>query len=287
MVGPIAACGAVEGTRVPADGRIRVVATTTVFADLVIQVGGDRVAVTSLVPKGGEVHTFDPSPGDVARLAEADLIVANGLGLDDWVVELARDAGTAAELVVLANVVSGSDYILDGDRPNPHLWLDPALAGAYAGAIAERLGGLDPAAAATFDASAAAYGTRLEGLEDELHRELEAIPEERRRIVSFHDALPYLARAFDIEVVGSILEAPGQDPSAGELAELVDAIRDARVAAVVSEVQFSDELARAVAAETGARVVNNVYTDTLGDPPVDSYEGLLRWNVERLVEALR
>ena len=282
----LAGCGSGGGPS-PASGRLEVVATTTVFADLVAQVGGDRVSVTSLVPKGGEVHTFDPSPRDVARLGGARLIVANGLALDDWLTDLVRDSGATAPVIRLADAVPARDYIVEGERPNPHLWLDPNAAAAYGRAIADALGKVDPANAAAYTAAGAVFETRLQALDDELQQRIDAVPEARRRVVSFHDALPYFARAFGIEIVGTILEAPGQDPSAGELAALIDAIRKSGVAAVVGEVQFSDELARTVADETDAAVVADLYTDTLGDPPVDSYEAMMRWDVDRLVEALR
>jgi zinc/manganese transport system substrate-binding protein/manganese/iron transport system substrate-binding protein len=282
----IAGCGAASGSPSTGD-RIRVVATTTVLADLVARVGGDRVSVASLVPPGGEVHTFDPSPGDVSRVAEAHLVVANGLGLDAWVLELVTGAGGDAATIELAAAVDATDYIVTEGRPNPHLWLDPTLAAAYGRSIAAALGEIQPASRDAFGNAGEAYATHLAGVEDELHRQLEAIPDARRRIVSFHDAFPYFARAFDLEIVGSILESPGQDPSAGELAALVETIRETGATAVVSEIQFSPNLARTVAAETGAEVVSDLYTDTLGPPPVDSYEGLLRWDVQRLVEALR
>lgn len=262
------------------EGRTRVVATTTVFADIAVRVGGDRVAVASLVPAGRDVHTFDPSPGDVARVAEADVLIVNGLGLDDWAVGLARDAGSEARVVTLADAVPAEQYIVDAEtgRPNPHLWLDPALAAGYARAIGDALGRPD---------RAEAYVDELTALHGEARAAFGALPAEARRIVSFHDALPYFARAFDLEIVGVVVDAPGQDPSAGEIARLVAAIRAAGVRAIFSEVQFPPDLAGTVADETGATVVADLYTDTLGDPPVDSYAGLIRWDVARIVEALR
>jgi zinc/manganese transport system substrate-binding protein/manganese/iron transport system substrate-binding protein len=127
----------------------------------------------------------------------------------------------------------------------------------------------------------------MTALGGELRAQFEAVPPADRKIVSFHDAMPYFARAFGLEIVGSIVSAPGQDPSAGELAALIDAIRASGGRAILSEVQFSDELAQTIAAETGATVVGDLYTDTLGDPPVDTYPGILRWDVDKIVAALR
>ena len=287
LLGPIAALvigtatlAACDVERASDDGRTRVVATMTVLADIAANVGGDRVAVTSLVPAGRDVHTFDPSPQDVARVAAADVLLVNGLGLDEWAIGLARDAGSDARIVTLADTVPAEDYIVDREtgRPNPHLWLDPSLAATYARVIGEALG--TPERAET-------YAGELASLADESKSAIAALPAESRRIVSFHDALPYFARAFGLEIVGVVVDAPGQDPSAGEIARLVTAIRAAGVRAIFSESQFPPDLARAVADETGAAVVADLYTDSLGDPPADSYTGLIRWDVARIVEALR
>jgi ABC-type Zn uptake system ZnuABC Zn-binding protein ZnuA len=284
--GTVAACGG-GGPSASAGAPIPVVATTTIHADIVARIGGERVSVTSIVPKGGEVHTFDPSPQDVARVAGARLIVANGLGLDDWLTGLARDTGTSAPIVKLGDAVPADELILEQGVPNPHVWLDPEYAAIYGRAAAEVLGRIDPANATAYTANADGLAAEMTALEDELQARFETIPTGDRNVVSFHDALPYFARAFHIEVVGVIVPVPGQDPSAGELAALVDAIRASGVRVILSEVQFSDELAQTIATETGARVVTDLYTDSLGDPPVDTYAGLLRYDVDRIVEALR
>jgi len=283
----VAACGVSGSSPSPASGAIPVVATTTVLADIVGRVGREHITITSLVPKGGEVHTFDPSPQDVARVEAARLIVANGLGLDDWLTGLARDSGTSATIISLGDAFPAGDLILEGGVPNPHAWLDPNLAAAYGRTAAEALGRIDPPNAAAYTTNALAFALEMTALDDELQGKFEAVPPANRKIVSFHDAMPYFARAFGLEIVGNIVSAPGQDPSAGELAALIDAIRASGARAILSEVQFSDELARTLAAETGATVVSDLYTDTLGDPPVDTYPGILRWDVDRIVAALR
>lgn len=270
-------------------GQLRVVATTTVLADLVAHVGGSRVHVDSLVPKGGEVHTFDPRPSNSIKVSDAQLIVMNGLGLDDWLGRLAVDTGSSAPIVRVAEDLPGVSYIAGGTTgtANPHLWLDVAYAELYVDRIAEALSRVSPADAATFAANAAGYKASLGELDAWVREQISTIPEDQRAFVSFHDALPYFARAYGLRIAGVVLPAPGQDPSAGEVASLVSAIRSAGVKAVFSEAQFSPQLAEAIAAEAGATVVADLYTDTLGDPPADSYEGIVRWDVERIVGALR
>jgi ABC-type Zn uptake system ZnuABC Zn-binding protein ZnuA len=285
--------GAPDGSG-SAAGRLQVVATTTVFADLVRQVGGPRVGVTSLVPKGGEVHTFDPNPADAQRLVQAHLIVMNGLGLDDWLAGLATKAGASAPIIRLGDGLPADAYLgIDGATlrpgaaPNPHLWLDVANARTYAKRIADALVAADPAGAAEYRAGAAAYDARLAALDTWVESALAAIPAEDRRIVSFHDAFPYYAAAYGLSVVGTVVAAPGQDPSAGDVVALVHEIRASGVRAILSEAQFNPAVARTIAMETGVPIVTDLYTDSVGDAPVDTYEGLMRWDTERIAGALR
>jgi ABC-type Zn uptake system ZnuABC Zn-binding protein ZnuA len=288
-----AGCGP-TGSPSPSGGPLAVVATTTVFADLVANVGGELVSVTSLVPRHGDVHTFAPSPADVRRVAEARLIVMNGLGLDDWLEDLLRNAAADdAPVVALAEDLPGVELIAGGDPDhddgafNPHLWLAVPYAILYVDRIEAALAAADPANAAAYAAGADAYAGRLRDLDARVRAQIDTIPAASRRIVTFHDAIPYFAREYGIEVVGVAVEAPGQEPSAAQIAALVEVIREAGVKAIFSETQFPSELVRRIAAETDAIVVADLYTDSLGDPPVTSYEAVIEWDVARLVEALR
>jgi len=297
----------------PAADALRVVVTTTVLADLVGNVGGSDAEIVSLVPKGGEVHTFDPTPSDLTEIAEADLVVMNGLGLDAWLRQMVEDSGSGAPVVELAEDLDGVTYLAgdehkddepeEGEHPdesahtgedgapgeavNPHLWLNVEYTRLYVDRIAEALATADAEDAATYQANARVYGERLAALDAEIRGQIDSIPEASRRIVSFHEAYPYYAEAYGLEVVGTIVDAPGQDPSAGEIADLVDAIRASGAKAVFTEAQFSPDLAETVAAEAGVKVVRDLYNDSLGDPPLDSYEAMMRWNTSQTVEALR
>jgi ABC-type Zn uptake system ZnuABC Zn-binding protein ZnuA len=310
----LAACGGGPGgspSGAAADpGAIGVVATTTVLADLVKQVGGSKVEVRSLVPPGGEVHTFDPSPSDVATVANADLVVMNGLGLDEWASDLVSGAGTDATVVELGEDLDGVEYLTGDEHAagddhggeatdadggddhadegvNPHLWLNVAHARRYVERIAEALAAEDPDDAATYRSQGAAYDETLAALDGAIRERMGAVPEENRRIVSFHEAFPYFADAYGLEIVGVIVEAPGQDPSAGEIAALVDAIRQSGAKAVFSEAQFDDRLARTIADEAGATVESDLYNDSIGPAPADSYVGMMEANVDRIEAALR
>jgi len=266
-----------------------VVTTTTIIGDLAAQVGGSRVTVHSLVPRGGEVHTFDPTPSDVRHIAAADLVLLNGLGLDDWLARLVADAGTTASIIRLGEDLPGVDYIaggVDGTGVNPHLWLNAAYAAKYAERIAAALEVVDPGHEADYAAGLAAYATELEQLDATMRTTLVAIPEADRTVISFHDAFPYFAAAYGIRIDGTIIDAPGQDPSAGKVADLIGVIRANGVRAIFAEAQFNDELARTIADETGAVVVSGLYTDTVGDPPQDTYVGAMTWNLSQVAAAL-
>ncbi len=285
------ACGGAASTPAPSGGgeALRVVTTTTILADLVRQVGGDRVTVESLVPKGGEVHTFDPTPSDVRNVAEADLVFVNGLDLDDWLAELVSNAGTDAPVVRLAEDLDGVTYLTgtEGDEAvNPHLWLNVAYAAKYAERIRDALVGADPDRAADYRAGAAAYAKVLADLDAKARTTLGAIPAANRTVISFHDAFPYFAAAYGLTVDGTIVDAPGQDPSAAQVADLVKVIKEKGIKAIFAEAQFSEDLVRTIADETGATVVSDLYTDSVGDVPQDTYAAMMSWNIEQVARAL-
>jgi ABC-type Zn uptake system ZnuABC Zn-binding protein ZnuA len=290
LAGALAGCIGSQSRSTAAAGRLTVVTTTTVFADMVRNVGGDRVSVTSVVPKNGDVHTFEPTPADIREVAAARLLVMNGLGLDDWLEKTITNAARPGTLLVKLAATLPGIQLLPGDEPgqeNPHLFMDPRYAELYVDRIRDGLKQADPTNTASYDQQAKAYRQRLASLDAWVRDQVDSIPEADRRLVTFHDAFPYYAREYGITIVGVAVEAPGQDPSAGYTARLVDAIRAAGVKAIFSEKQFPTKLVDQLAAETGARVVADLYDDSLGDPPVTSYEALIRWDTEQLVMALR
>jgi ABC-type Zn uptake system ZnuABC Zn-binding protein ZnuA len=285
----VSGCSAGGGSGDPG-GKLTVVTTTTVFADMVSQVGGDLVSVTSLVPKNADVHTFEPRPSDMITVHKARLLVMNGLGLDDWLSRTISNASAdGVPLLKLGPGLAGVE-LLPGETAateNPHLWLDVKYAESYVDRIAAALAGADPGHASAYPAQAAAYKTRLETLDGWVRDQVATIPASNRKLVTFHDAFPYYAREYGIVIVGVAVEAPGQDPSAGAMARLISAIKDAGVKAIFSERQFPTRLVDQLASEAGCKVVANLYDDTLGDAPVTGYEQVIRWDTTQLVEALR
>jgi ABC-type Zn uptake system ZnuABC Zn-binding protein ZnuA len=286
VVSVAAACGAPTASS-GIGAALRVVTTTTVFADIVRQVGGDRMAVDSIVPAGVGPEDYEPRPDDARRISEAELIVSNGVGLDDFLDKIVAAAGNAtAERLVLGGGIP--TVTVDGEK-NPHFWLDPALVERYyLPAIRGRLSKLRPNAAGDFAAATEAYAKRLRDLDAANAAKIATIPPDHRKLVTFHDAFPYFAAHYGFELIGVILQNPGQEPSAADLAALVKKVRDAGVPAVFSEAQFDPKLARTLADEAGVtRVVTTLYNDALGPAPADSYIGLMTWDVDEIVKALK
>jgi len=279
--------GACSAAATPAaSGGLKVVATTTVFADIVASVGGDRVGVDSIVPAGVGPEDYEPKPEDARKLADAGLIVKNGVGLDDFLDRL-LDANTQrTPMLVLGDGIPTID--VDG-QPNPHFWLDPTLVrDRYLPAIVAELSRLDPAGKATYETNAATYAAKLDALDAALAAKVATVPTANRKLVTFHDAFPYFARHYGFDLVGVVLANVGQEPTASDLAALVDKVKAVGVKAVFSEAQFNPKLSQTLADEAGiSQVVTTLYNDALGPAPADTYLGMMTWNVDRIVEALK
>ncbi len=287
----------------PTSATIRAVATTNIVADWVANVGGDQVEMFSLLPAGSDPHSYQPSTRDVARVAEADLVLSVGLGLEAaWLEDLVRNASAdEAEIVALAEGVEAIEFadihsgqgVGQGDerRPlDPHFWFDPIRVKRAVHDIAARLSVVDPDRGDTYRANAAEYNERLDELHVWIKQQVAAVPEERRLLVTSHDSLHYLARLYGFEVVGVVMSGGTTEvePSAADLADLVDVVKEHGVAAVFGETTVSERLANTVAQETGATLVR-LYSGSLGpqDSGAETYIDMVHTNVERIVEALR
>jgi ABC-type Zn uptake system ZnuABC Zn-binding protein ZnuA len=282
----LAACSAPASS--PSDATtLRVVTTTTVFADIVKQIGGEHVTVDSIIPPGVGPEDYEPKPDDARRLSEAELVVSNGVGLDDFLEGIIEASGKQdVERLVLGDGIP--TVTVDGEE-NPHFWLDPTLVERYyLPAIRDKLVKMRPAAAADLASATDAYAMRLRELDAANAEKIDTIPSEHRKLVTFHDAFPYFAAHYDFELIGVILENPGQEPSAADLAALVAKVKEANVSAVFSEAQFDPKLAQTLADEAGVtKVVTTLYNDALGPSPADTYIGLITWDVDEIVRALK
>lgn len=276
-------------------GRPSMVVTTSVLGDVAAQAVGEHVDVTVLMPPGADPHSFELSAAEMSGLLDADLIVANGLGLEEGLADplaAARDAGVRVvevgpELDPIAYGVEAGD---SAGQPDPHVWTDPnrmAEAAELLGAWVAALHGADPDA----DASAGAYAAHVRAAADEMAADLASIPDPRRRLVTNHHVFGYFAQAFDFEVIGAVVPSGATlaSPSAADLAELSAAIRHADVPAIFADSSQPTRLADALAAEAGLDVeVVPLHTESLGPPGsgADTYLGMLRTNTALIRDAL-
>ncbi len=301
--GLVAACGPVLVSawslagQGPSDGRGLPVATSnTVLADLVRNVGGDAVRVRALAPAGADSHTFQPTPDAIKALSQARAVFFNGSGLEEWWDKTMRSARRPGVPVVelsegLASLrMPGQDHgrQVKADEADPHAWLDPILAKVYVERIRDALAKADAANVPMYTERARAYATRLDELDTWIRGQVEQIPRERRKLVTFHNAFQYFAKRYGLAVGGYVVSSPGKEPSAKALADLVRRIKDERVPAVFAEADFNAKLIETLGRDAGVRVVTNLYDGSLSDgPPADTYINMMRHNVTTMVNALR
>ncbi len=267
--------------------KLTAVTTLTVLADLIQQVGGDKVQVKALVPPGGEVHTYQPTPDDIKSVARARIVFYNGVHLEEWIDETIRSAGKPSLPIVILS--EGLPLIKEsGGEPNPHLWLDVTNAKAYVEKIRDSLAKVDVANAGYYADRAKRYLAQLDGLDTWIQAEVETIPKPRRKLVTFHDAFPYFAKRYGFSLQGVLVASPGKEPSGRDLTVLARRIKQEQVPAVFAEAQFNPKAMEVLARDTGVRVITDLYNDSLSTgPEANSYIALMKHDVTQIVKALR
>jgi ABC-type Zn uptake system ZnuABC Zn-binding protein ZnuA len=283
------ACG--TGGAAPTD-QIPVVATTSILADVVSRVGGDLIAVTPLVPPGANEHAYQPSPRDIAAVTDAALVFEVGLGLEEFMLTIIDNAGTSIDPVFVSEGIATKEFSGNGDEhytADPHVWMDPANVIIWARNIAAALSAYDPAHRDAYEANSAAYITELEALDAWISTEVGKIPLENRQLVTDHMLFGYFAEKYGFSMVGAIIPSysSGAEPSAMELAELEDAIREYNVKAILVGNTVNPALAKRIAEDTGTLLVE-FYTGSLSEPggPAGTYIEYMRYNVNAIVSAL-
>jgi zinc/manganese transport system substrate-binding protein len=295
----------------PASPRLTVIATHSILGDLAHNVGGDKIELHTLVGPVSDAHTFDPSPADSVSLAQANLLFENGLNFEGWLDTLYTASRSQATRVVVTTGIkplstADHDEYGEADQPaanqeehghddgefDPHVWHDVSNVITMVETIRDALVKADPANAPTYMSNADTYLAELRELDSWIQQQVESLPPERRKLVTSHDTFGYFARRYGFEVVGSALgsnSTEAADPSAGELAHLVEAIKQANVPAIFTENVQNSGVTEQIAAEAGVKLAPTLYTDALGEPGSagDSYLKLMRYNVTTIVTALQ
>jgi zinc/manganese transport system substrate-binding protein len=285
----------------------RVVATFSILGDVVGQVGGDKVKVETLVKADQDAHGFEPRPSDVRALAQADLIVSNGLGFETWLSKAVKASGAKAPVIVASKGVKtietkeddhdhkhGHKHDHDHDHhdhgpEDPHAWQNAQNVKIYAANIADALAKRDPANAAHYRQRAAAYAKELDTLDGEVKWAFASIPKARRVVVTNHDAFAYFGTAYGVTFHSPIGVSTEAEPSAADVAALIRQIRKERITAVFVENMDDPRLIEQIARETGAKVGPRVYSDALSPAggPASTYIDLMRHNAKAFAAAMK
>ena len=265
--------------------RLNVVASFSVLGDLVRNIGGDKVDVTTLVGPDGDAHVYVPTPADAKRIAGARLVFVNGLGLEGWLPRLVQSAGGKAKIVT---ATAGIAPLKLGGGADPHAWQSPLNVRLYVANIRDALIAADPTGAEAYRSNAEGYLAKLDALVAEVRQAVAQLPENRRKVISTHRAFGYFAAAYGIEFIAPLGVSTESEASARDIAAIITQIRSAKIPAVFLENISDPRLIRQIAAETGARVGGTLYSDSLttekGDSP--TYIDMVRHNIKALTSAL-
>jgi zinc/manganese transport system substrate-binding protein len=270
---------------VRAAGRLEVVASFSIIGDFVKNVGGDRVDVTTLVGPNGDVHVYTSTPADAKKIADAKLVIINGLGLEGWLPRLIQASGSKAPIIT---ATKGIAPLRQGSDADPHAWQSVANAKVYVANIREALAAADPADAEVFLANAGRYQAELDALEAEVRAAIEKVPPARRKVISTHNAFGYFAAAYGVEFIAPEGVSTETEPSARDVGAIVRQIKSAKIPAVFLENISDPRLVRQIAAETGAKVGGTLFSDALTDEKgvCPTYIAMVRHNIKALTSAL-
>jgi zinc/manganese transport system substrate-binding protein len=268
-----------------AQNRLNVVASFSILGDFVSNVGGDRISVTTLVGPDGDVHVYTPAPADAKKVADAKLLVINGLGLEGWLPRLLQASGSKAPIITATKGIAPLKLGSDAD---PHAWQSVANAKIYVTNIRDALVAADPADAEVFRANADHYLTTLDALDREVREAIAKIPADRRKVISTHDAFGYFAAAYGIEFIAPLGVSTESEASARDIAGIITQVKTSKIPAVFLENISDPRLMRRIATETGARIGGTLYSDSMtgekGDAP--TYIDMVRHNIKTLTSAL-
>lgn len=300
----LAACQPTADVQKPQQNSLQVVVVESFLADIVHNIAGERLEVETLMPSGLDPHSFEPTPKDVAKISDSDILFINGAGLEEWLEDIIENL-PEDQLIITASAglesrIEAEEGHEEGEvveevdehdhEYDPHFWLNPLLVVKYVENIRDGLIRIDPEGSALYTANAETYIQQLIELDQYIEEKITQIPVDRRLIVTNHESFGYFADRYGFTIVGTILKSvsSGASPSALQMAELVDQMRSSGASAIFMETGSNPELAEQLSNETGIKVVYDLYTHSIseegGNAP--NYIELMKYNVEQIINAL-
>lgn len=280
-----------------ADARLPVVASFSILGDIVANVGGDRIAVTTLVGPDQDAHVFQPAPDHIKSVARAKLVVINGLGFEGWMERVVQSANYRGNIVVASNGIVVRDRVSDEHddhdhhhgKNDPHAWQNPANIVVYTRNIVAALSKLDPAGAAVYQKNGDAYVAKLNELDRWATQQFAQFPDAKRKVITSHDAFEYFGAHYQVRFLAPQGVSTDSEPSAKEVANLIRQIRKEKIRAVFIENMSSPKLLQQISKEAGVTPGGKLYADALSqaDGPAPTYLKLMRYNIEQLLARLK
>ena len=277
--------------------RLKVVTTVSPITSIVENIGGPRISLEGVVPEGVNSHTFEPTPSMAKLMAGADLIIINGLFLEEPTLALAESnkKDDAVSRALGDRAVTPDEWQCDftfpesAGHPNPHLWPDPNLGLRYAELVQDRLAALDPDNAAYYAGNLEIFRGKVEKMDQAIRAAVATVPEGNRKLLTYHDSWAYFAKQYGMEVIGAVQPSNFSQPSVREVAELIDQVKELGLPAVFGSEVFSSDVLEAIASEADAQFIDDLADDDLPGKPGDpghTYLGLMKQNLTAMIPAL-
>ncbi len=274
--------------------RLKVVATYSILGDWVKHVCGNKIDLSVLVGPNGDAHTFEPTPQESMRLAEADIIFENGVGFESWLNDLYASSGSKAQRIVITdqmNLIQLETQSSQHQDVDPHVWQSVKNAIIAVNMISSALSQKDPANSEFYQQWAAQYSAELQQLDEWIHAQVNQIPVERRKLVTSHDTFGYFAKEYGFTIIGAAIDSAtteASDPSARQIAELVEGIKSAQVPVIFTENVHNPKLMQMLAEEAHVKLAPALYTDALGEPGCigQDYIQFMKYNVNVITQEL-
>ena len=291
ITGVVFAATATIALAAPASAKtVEAVASFTVLADMVRQVGGDHVHVVSMVPPNGDPHEYEPTPDDAKHIKSADLVFTSGLGLEGWFSRLAKASGYAGKPVIASDGIKSRKMEEDGKTiTDPHAWNSIPNAEIYVDNIEKALSSADPDDAAAFKANAATYEAKLKDLDTYAHAQVDSVPKNERKVLTTHDALSYFGAVYGVKFLSPLGFSTENEPSAAQVASVIKQIKAEHVHTYFFENSNDPRLVKQIADATSAQPGGELYVEALSpaDGPAPTYADMFKYNVDKLVAGMK